>query len=342
MTELSGAVRDWISEEACALLARHEVPGLSVGVCDRTGPLWSAAFGMTARDSGHPVTTNTLFSLQSASKMYTATAVMCAVRDSLVNLDSPLTTYLPSFTVQSSWELHPESRMTLRHLLSHRAGFVHEAPRGSNFDDSDTSFEDHCASISETTLSSPVGSHYAYSNLGIDLAALVLQRVSGVDFATYINQVLLQPLDLHRTTFKPSQIGADLDRAIGHTPSGPPRLRVPMVGAGGGYASVDDALRYVAFHLASGRDVLSPNLIAQMYQVPGATPGPHIGYGLGVDTGNWYGRTVRNHGGGGYGFLCDLAWDPIENLGVVVLTNSEDHPFQVHFASQVLDLVAST
>lgn len=342
MTGVSEAAQRWVGDEAIGLLARHRVPGLAVGVCDRTGPLWSAAYGATAREDGRPVSTDTIFSLQSASKMYTATAVMCAVRDGLVDLDEPLPTYLTSFTVQSTWESTPESRITLRHLLSHQAGFVHEAPRGSNYDDSDESFEDHCASISETWLEFSVGDRYSYSNLGIDLSALVLQRVSGVPFPTYVDQIVLQPLGLHRTTFDLARIEADPDRAIGHSDSALPPLRVPMVGAGGAYASVADALRYIAFHLDSGQGVLTSDLIGEMYQVPGAAPGQQIGYGLGIDTGTWNGRLVRNHGGGGFGFLCDLAWDPTAGVGVVVLTNSEDHPFQVRFATQILDLVTST
>ncbi len=342
MAGVSEAAQGWVRDEGMGLLARHGVPGLAVGVCDRTGPLWSAAFGRTAREGGRSVSTDTIFSLQSASKMYTATAVMCAVRDGLVKLDEPLPTYLPEFTVHSTWESAPETRMTLRHLLSHRAGLVHEAPRGSNYDASDESFEDHCASISETRLEFPVGDRYSYSNLGIDLAALVLQRVSGAAFPTYVDQILLKPLGLHRTTFEFAPIEADPDRAIGHSDSAPPPLRIPMVGAGGAYASVDDALSYIAFHLDSGRRVLTEDLIRQMYQVPNAAPGQQIGYGLGVDTGTWNGRLVRNHGGGGFGFLCDLAWDPRAGVGVVVLTNSEDHPFQVHFATQILDLVTAT
>lgn len=342
MTEVSGAIQRRVAEEVSGLLARHDVPGLAVGVCDRTGPIWSAAFGALGRSDHRPVSTRTIFSLQSASKMYTATAAMCAVRDGLVHLDVPVTEYLPSFTVHSDWESNPESRITFRHLLSHRAGLIHEAPRGSNYDDSDTSFDDHCASISETSLNSPVGTRYSYSNLGIDLAALTLQRVTGSDFPDYVREVLLEPLGLDRTTFALVRIEADPDRAVGHARRRSPPLRVPMVGAGGAYASVDDALKYISFHLDFGRGVLPPDLVEQMYEIPDRAPDQRLGYGLGVDNGNWNGRLVRNHGGGGFGFLCDLAWDPAAGVGVVVLTNSEDHPFQVHLATQILDLVAPT
>lgn len=62
--------------------------------------------------------------------MYTAAAVMLAVQQGLVELDVPITSYLPEFSVGSRFETDPESRMTLRHLLSHTAGLTHQAPIG--------------------------------------------------------------------------------------------------------------------------------------------------------------------------------------------------------------------
>ncbi len=340
MTESLPAVQDWVGDEVEGLLPRHRVPGLAVGIADRAGPIWSAGFGTTARDGGHPVSPETIFSLQSISKMYTATAVMCAVADGLVDLDAAVTTYLPEFTVHSDWEPEPQSQITLRHLLSHRTGLVHEAPRGSNFNGDDDSFDDHCASISDTALQFRVGERYAYSNLGIDLAAWVLQRMSGLAFPAYLDRVLLGPLDLRRTTFDPARIAAEPDRATGHVETGPPALRVPMIGAAGGYASVDDVLRYAAFHLNSGSGVLAPERLEQMYHLVGADPDQQVGYGLGIHTSRRNGRLVRNHGGGGFGFLCDLVWDPATGVAVVVLTNSEDHPFQLSLSTDILDLVS--
>jgi CubicO group peptidase (beta-lactamase class C family) len=95
--------------------------------------LWAAAFGVKKVWSAEPVTTETMFNVQSISKLYTATAAMLAVQDGLVELDVPITTYLPEFTVWSKFEAHPERRITLRHLLSHTAGFTHEAPVGNNY-----------------------------------------------------------------------------------------------------------------------------------------------------------------------------------------------------------------
>jgi CubicO group peptidase (beta-lactamase class C family) len=320
-----------LRQEIPDLLAEHKVPGLSIGLCDASDVLWSAGFGTTRRGGDQPIRTSTMFSVQSTSKMYTATAVMLAVQSGLVDLDEPITTYLPEFTVRSRFESAPERRMTLRHLLSHTAGFTHEAPVGSNFGVGKGTFEAHCRSISDTWLRFPVGHHYEYSNLGIDLAGYTLQRVTGRPFHEYVRQNLLAPLGLLRTTFDHRAIGADDDRAIGHSAM-MKRLpvRVPMVAAGGLYTTVDDALRYVQFHLRAGDRLLDPALLDQMYQIPFASPGQQHGYGLGVTLARWDDRTVYNHGGAGFGFQSDLAWVPHAGsrggLGVVVLTNAVGHP----------------
>ena len=94
----------------------------------------------------------------------------------------PITTYLPGFTVHSAFEAHPERRITLRMLLSHTAGFTHEAPLGNNYEPEPGDFDAHVRSISDTWLRFPVGTGYAYSNLGIDLAGYILEQVSNKPF----------------------------------------------------------------------------------------------------------------------------------------------------------------
>lgn len=337
------AVVRHVSETVPRLLADQDLPGLAVGVCDRSGVLWSAGFGRTVRGGGGPVTTQTLFNLMSGSKMYTATAVLLAVQDGLLDLDEPLVSYLPDFTVHSTWELHAERRMTLRILLSHRSGLTHEAPRGSNFDHSDVSFDDHCRSISDTWLRFPVGHHAEYGNLAFDLAAWTVERVTGRRFADYVRDVLLRPLELGRTTYDRDQIVADVDRAAGHSDyATSPPVRVPMVGGAGVYAGVDDVLAYLAFHLSEGAGVLDPALLQQMYDVPERFPGQRLGFGLGVAISDWGGRTVRGHSGGGFGFLCDLGWDPAAGLGVAVLVNSDDHPLEAGLATEILHRLSPT
>src|SRR5512146_1242439 len=103
-------------------MEQQDVPGLAIAVVDDQNILWAEGFGYTDWDRTTPVTANTLFSIQSMSKSFTATAAMFAAQDGLVELDAPITTYLPDFHVNSVFEEHPEQQMTLRLLLSHTAG----------------------------------------------------------------------------------------------------------------------------------------------------------------------------------------------------------------------------
>ncbi|MFG1909734.1 serine hydrolase domain-containing protein [Kribbella sp. NPDC048928] len=327
-----------LQQRVPGLLEEHRLPGMAIGICDADSVVWSAGFGST-RTGGLPIESGTRFSVQSCSKMYTATAVLLAVQEGLVELDAPILRYLPEFRVNSSFEEHPERRITLRHLLGHTAGFTHEAPVGSNYLVGNESFEAHCRSICETWLRFPVGHHYEYSNLGIDLAGYVLQRCSGMPFHEFVRRTLLEPLGLERTTFDARVIARDAGRAIGHS-TGYKRLpvRVPMVAAGGLYTSAEDACRYLRFHLNGGESLLSSELLAEMYRVPGRDEG----YGLGVAVWRMRGVPIRGHGGGGFGFLSDMSWAPEDGVGVVVLTNSTAHQLQRQVATDILtDLIGS-
>ncbi|MGW6276116.1 serine hydrolase domain-containing protein [Kribbella sp. NPDC055071] len=333
-------VADGLVRRVPGLLDDHGVPGMAIAVCDSESVLWSAGFGTTRVGDGDPVDGETMFGVQSCSKMYTATAVLLAVQEGLVELDVPITRYLPEFRVNSAFEEHPERRITLLHLLSHTAGFTHEAPVGSNYLVGKESFRAHCESISTTWLRFPVGHHYEYSNLGIDLAGSILQRISGQPFHEFVRRVLLEPLGLRRTTFSPREITRAPNRAIGHAASSSRvPLRVPMVAAGGLYTSANDACRYIQLHLSGGASLVDPALLAQMYGVPGAHHRDQ-GYGLGLGLARAGDVPVRGHGGGGFGFLSDIYWAPHAEVGVVVLTNSTNHPLQWQLVAEILkDLI---
>lgn len=320
-----------------ALRLQHNTPGLAVGLVRSAGAPLVAASGSTARSGGHAVGPHTIFSLQSVSKMYTATATMVAVRERLVELDVPITEYLPDFAVRSIFEEHPERRITLRHLLSHTAGFTHEAPVGNNYDIANGSFPERVASIPDSWLRFPVGERYEYSNLGIDLAGWILAVRSGLPFEAYVQKGLLGPLGLTRTTFDLAAVAADGDRAVGHT-AGYSELPVvhPLVPCGGAFTSVLDACRFIQFHLNQCTPLLSAGLTADLYRVPFPVTGQTSGYALGTVNILAEGRLLRGHSGRGFGYLCDLYWLPDEGLGVVVLTNSTDHSLQGHFASALL------
>lgn len=339
-TEIIRSLRDTIPQ----MMKEKDVPGLSIAIVDDKGILWEEGFGLTSRDQGIPVTPLTNFSIQSMSKNFTALAVLMAVQDGLLELDKPITDYIPGFTVNSRFEEHPERKMTLRLLLSHRAGFTHEAPIGNNYDFYTQKFDDHIKSISDTWLRFRVGERYSYSNLGIDLAGFILQQVSGVPFQNYVNEKIFNPIGMTESSFDIETIKNMEDRAIGHTssPRKPP-VEVPMLAAGGMYSNVHDLSLYINFQLnkglAKGSQIISREILCEMFSVPNRNKNQTTGYALGTAITRRGNVNLFSHGGGGYGFLSNMSWCPELNVGIVVLTNSTGHILNVAIPEMIGNMI---
>ncbi len=335
------AVFDRQNQSIPKMMKESKIPGLSIAVVDREGVIWTAGFGYTDYNCKTPVTPETIFSIQSMSKTFTATAVMIAVRDGLVDLDTPITEYLPDFKVNSKFEENPQDKMTLRLLLSHRAGFVHEAPVGNNYDNEFPSYEAHIQSISDTWLKFPVGAKYSYSNLGIDLASYIIQVRSGRSFAEYMREKIFEPLDMPNSSVDMEFIKQHPNRAVGHSPHfHKVPLEMPMIGAGGVYTSAAELAKFIQFHLSwgtvNGRSVLDEKLVKSMSRASyglciavnilanGTSHNPTSNDPNVTDNGAY----LLGHGGGGFGFLTTMGWFPEYGLGLLVLTNSTNHDNQ--------------
>jgi CubicO group peptidase (beta-lactamase class C family) len=318
---LQDTLPEWLAEAA--------IPGAAAAVVDDRGIAWTMPYGHVDRGASRPVDDETIFSIQSMSKSFTALAVLMAVQDGLVDLDTPIVEYLPDFTVHSIYDEHPERLITLRHLLTHRAGLTHEAPFGSNYDGRND-FERHIASISTTWLRFPVGYRPEYSNLGIDLAGYILQVRSGMPFETYVREKVLKPLGMTGTTLDMDVIEQTANRAVGHVRYAEHvPLRIPMIPAGGVYTNVRDMARYLRFHInkgvLDGRRLLRADLMEEMHTIQSAAPGQRSGWALGLMRDPSSDSYAVYHSGGGSGFQSDMVMYPDKHLGVVLFTNAEGH-----------------
>lgn len=324
-----------------AEMHKQNIPGMAVAVVDDGQVVWSQGFGFTDWDGKTPVTADTPFSIQSMSKSFTALAVLLAAQDGLVDLDTPLSRYLPDFHLNSIFEERPEDKITLRHLLSHTAGFTHDAPVGNNNDLDPGTWQQHIASIAGTWLLFPVGARYGYSNNGVDLAGYIVETRAGMPFQQYVKTRLLDPLGMTRSTFDIDAIRALPDRAIGHSLFFRQTPLVTMMPSGGLYSTTNDMARYLLFYLnqgrASDRQLLAADAIKSMFvgQFPATA---YAGYGLGLAF--WRdeatGAMRVNHNGAGFGFQSQMTWDPEMKYGVVWMSNTSDHNLQSWLGDQIL------
>jgi CubicO group peptidase (beta-lactamase class C family) len=328
------------------LMKKDRLPGLSIALVDKYGVFWSDVYGFTDRKKRKPVTPDTIFSVQSMSKTFTATGVMIAIQDRLVDLDSPITTYIPNFTVKSRFEKNPQEKITLRHLLSHKAGFTHEAQIGNNNYPDFPSFEAHIESISDTWLRYPVGQRYCYSNLGIDLAGYILQIVSDRPFAQYMKEKVLEPIGMKNSSFDWKDIRNNENRAIGHAKgfSNVP-LEFAMIPAGALYSSIKDMTKFIQFHLNDGvvgnKKILEKKYLEEMYSIPFPVKDQIEGYALGIDKDKNNGSYYLAHSGSGMGFTSNMRWCPEFGIGMVLLTNSQNHQL-LNLSYKIIDEIVKS
>jgi len=315
-----------VFEEECQsipkIMSEHKIPGLSIALVDRDGILWTAGFGYTDYDRKTPVTPETIFAIMSITKTVTTTAVMCAIQDGLVELDTPIIKYIPDFTVNSRFEENPQDKITLRHLVTHSSGLTFDAPIGNNRDSRFSCFEEHVKSISDTWLRHRIGERYSYSNNGLDLAAYILQVRSGRPFGNYLKEKLFEPLGMPDSSVDYEFIRRHPNRAIGHWPhTKKVPLKIPFLGSGGMYTNAKDLSRFMQFFLNQGEvkdhRVLDEGLIRTMY-----TPSDANGLGIGGIRRDNDGNFRLNSSGRGFGFFSHMSWLPEYGIGCVVMGNS--------------------
>jgi Beta-lactamase len=210
-------------------------------------------------------------------------------------------------------------------LLSHRAGFTHEAPLGNNHEPAFLDLESHVRSISQTWLRYPVGERYRYSNLGFDLAGYILQVRSGIPFAQWLRTMLFEPLGMRNSTAATDVYVGSQNRAVGHESGykGVP-LKTPLIPSGGIYTSARDMASYCQFHLnrgkTDGRVILREELWNEMH---GFSFGGDYSLGV-IRTESRHGSTpirLLSHRGGGFGFGCVFDYCPEAGFAWVALFN---------------------
>jgi len=309
-----------------AYMAQRPDDGAAIAIVNDKQIIWEKTYGCVDGKDSRPVDANTMFSIQSMSKSFTALAVLMAVQDGLADLDTPVKEYLPDFRVKSLYDKNPEELITLRLLLTHRAGFTFEAPFGSQYDDR-YDFTKHIQSISDTWLRYPVGYRLFYSNVGIDLAGYIIQSRSGKPFAKYVKEKLLDPIEMDSSSLDMTVIEGRVNRAIGHSDHGEILpLQIPMIPAGGVYSTLHDMAKYLQFHInkgvVNGQRILRDDLMEEMHIIQFARPGQRSGYCLALNREPISNTYSLYHSGAGYGFSSDMMMYPELQLGVIVLCNS--------------------
>ena len=340
MSSISQNTIDELSNWLDRQIGTNGTPGLSLAITDRDRTIHTAAFGLANIDAGTPVTTDHWFETGSIGKSFTAIALLQLADEGKIDLQAPVTDYLPWFSIQSEFE-----PIRLHHLLSHTAGIT----SGLDFAPDGTI---QVWSLRDSVATTPPGTYFHYSNIGYKVLGEVLRAVEGDTYGPTIQRRILDPLGLKDST--PTITSATRDRlAVGYGPLfddrpwWPGRLLAPATWletdtADGCLAmTAADLVTYLRMLLNrgshDGRRLLAEsgfNALTQRVIEMSASDEPSW-YGYGVVTRTVGGHSYLGHGGGMVGYFAGMIGDLDTGLGVTVLVNGPGSPGWI--SRQILD-----
>lgn len=190
---------------------RHELAGAVALVVDKEKILSVNAVGFADIGAHKPMAADTMFWIASQSKPMTAVAVMMMVDELKIALDDPVEKYLPEFRGQTVVAEHDANHMvlrkpihpiTIREVLSHMSGLPFQSAMEVPTLDG-LPLATAVRSYAMTPLKTEPGTHYQYSNAGINTAARILEVVSGTKYEDFMQKRLFDPLGMKETTFWP-------------------------------------------------------------------------------------------------------------------------------------------
>ena len=267
-----------------------EVPGVAAMATDRQGTIYSGAAGRRSLASDTPMTEDTVFWIASMTKALTAAACMQLVEQGRLDLDSNIGGVLPALAAPRVLEgfdagnqpiLRPARRaITLRHLLTHTAGFVYDT-----WNETMLAYVKHAGIPRHETFIKPEhcqplafdpGDRWEYG-INIDWAGKALEAVTGQTLDAYMREHVFTPLGMHSTGFRlRSEIAARLagphqrhpDGRLEATQYNAPQGEEFFLGGGALYGSAGDYLRFIRMILNHGTldgvQLLRPETVARM------------------------------------------------------------------------------
>jgi CubicO group peptidase (beta-lactamase class C family) len=311
-------------------------PGASVMVIRNGKVLCARAYGLANVEKSERNTTATNFRLASLSKQFTAMAIMILADAGKLRLDDSITNFFPEF---------PEygKAITVRHLLNHTSGLVDYEdviPKGTTLPVLDFNVlrllmqQDHALF--------PAGSKFQYSNSGYALLALIVERVSGKTFASFLKRQIFKPLGMTNTVAYESGISQVAHRAFGYTQAGEQwklndqSLTSSVLGDGGVYSSVEDLFKW-------DQALYGTRLVSRKILKAAFTPGNSTLHDKGVEYGfGWFlseYRGLRNiwHYGSTVGFATRISRFPDKKFTVIILSNRDNAPL-TEMLNKIVDL----
>ncbi len=324
VSQLATAIEDHVQENQAT------TAGMAVGVFDGDEILYENYFGFANKAENLHVDADTVFEWGSVTKLITWVSVMQVWEQGLLDLNADIRTYLPDTLLS---DLKYDEPITMIHLMNHTPGFE-EVYKNIFANEADSAKNLETLLVeSEPRQIFPPGELTAYSNWGATLAGYIVERVSGQNFADYVNTHIFKALDMNHTSIFPGMsdntwVQAQRKNVNCYTAKLSPvecDFVVPMYPAGSATGTLKDLATFaqalVPGSKKASRLFQNPATFETLYSATDVFPKSGLAkncHGFWV---GYYDVIVYGHGGNTAGMSSKLQLDPVSGIGIVVMTN---------------------
>jgi CubicO group peptidase (beta-lactamase class C family) len=304
----------------------NEITGLSIALVDDQKVVWSEGFGYADKAKGIKATPQTRYRAGSITKLFTAMATMKLVEEGKMDIDMPLKTYLPEFSIKSRFG--STDGITPRTIMTHHSGLPGDW-LDRMFATNPLPYTEHVKVIQNEYVAYKPNTILSYSNLAMTLLGDSIEKVSGMTYKKYVSKVLLSPLGMKDADLKMALYGADASKsykegkevneyAIGEVPAGALNTSVVEL--------AHLAMMINANGMYNNHRVLKSSTLKEMFRVQNKDValdvGQKIGLGYFIDN-KLLGEkdTTYQHGGNTIAHNAYFMVSPNSKLGVVVMAN---------------------
>lgn len=338
-----------LDEYVLSSIEEWDVPGVAIGVIDHGEVILLKGYGLRDVENNLPVTPQTTFAIGSSSKAFTALAVSMLVEDGLIEWDEPIKTYLPDFEM---WDEVATEEMTAIDLLSHVSGLPRHdlAWYGST-----RTREELYLGLKHFEPTTSFRGGWQYQNLMFMTAGILIERVSGQTWEEFIQERILDPLDMDATSADFFALTENELAAKGYGLEEDelellPYRNINTIGPAGSINSTaEDMLEWMNMLLYRGmvdtQQVVEGRTVGAVMRPRAIMPGGasedkfYSLYGMGWMITSYRGNVMIEHGGNIDGFSAGVCLLPMDSIGIVVLTNMNGTPIPTIMEYYLTDLL---
>jgi CubicO group peptidase (beta-lactamase class C family) len=332
-------------------LERWQIPGAAVLVVKDGKIIVAKGYGVKELGTNDKVDENTLFMIGSNTKAFTGTALALLENEGKLKLEDKVIQYLPDFRMMDPWVT---KELNLVDIVTHRMGL--ETFQGDfMYWTSDLTADEAIEKFGMLTPKYDFRTKYGYTNAGYAVAGKIIEKVTDLKWEDYLKEKIFLPLKMDRTTALSSDFAKSENIAKPHTFVNGKMSVLPfenidnLAPCGSMGSSINDLSHWLIAQLDSGKyegNVAIPFKVLQRTRQPQSIQGRvrhpfnegHYNlYGLGWGLMDYEGTEIISHTGGVNGFVTSVTLLPEENLGIVVLTNTDQNAFFQSLKWEIID-----